>query len=442
MQTFRDLLSAEHTLRTDAAPQSVQRSAEIPVPGRKKLRLPKSLDGFGDLKSEPAEGFPEPYVELLPAARLHLLAKPQLVFEAQPPQDDEVVHLGGNPERVRTLGARRVIVATAIKLDDCTLYGQAEAIYLANGAGFGSPQLLFYRDRWTSDLSELTVWIVGDLADSLSLVEIRPEANAPHWKEAALLLGGGADARLPAGWKRIMELAAGLYCISLDVRQNPDSARATILGELKRSPPDALLVWRRWVRDSYVYIDTYRSVRPDGNADVIGEHRDSPLNFYEDIFEMGMHLEMISPLTAAPASTTISSWPEAEPHILALECESFRLTSRARDSLAANVYPDPERMYAHLERLSRLAADYAAAQGNFGDRIATIAVAYEIGIALSDDSLSVSLILGVTGNWIDPITHVKVDDAKAADKCGRIYFAIDHENLQFVVDHIGLHDYG
>lgn len=446
MQTFRELLSnPKHTLGPSAGPLTAPSASEIPVSGRKKLRLPKSLDAYGDVRTEHAEGFPEAQAGLLPTARIRLLAEPHVAFEGQSPTDDHVIALGGNAERVKSLGARKVVLANVVSIDGETLYGQAEAIYLSNGMGFGSSQLLFYRDRWTTDLAQLAVWLAHDLESSVSVLDIRPESNSPHWKKAALLLGGGSSEKLPAAWKRVMEVVGGLYCVDLDIRPNPDSARARIVGELKRSPPDALLVWSRWVADSHVYMETYRRARPDGIADLLGQHPETQLDFYEDVYELALHLATISPALCdgSTSARDVTSWHEAETRILSLECASFRLTARARECLSANPYPDPNRMLSHVVRLARLASDYAAAQGRIGDRLASVAKAsYEIEIALTDDSLSVSSIPGIKGNSLNPMPHVKVDDFKSPDKCGRIYFALDHDSLQFVVDHIGLHDYG
>jgi hypothetical protein len=107
-----------------------------------------------------------------------------------------------------------------------------------------------------------------------------------------------------------------------------------------------------------------------------------------------------------------------------------------------NPYPKPERMLDHLTKLAHLAAAYRLAGGNLGSGLPDFAVStYGIEIALSDAGLSPRDI-HLEGRLLRATPHVKVDDHKAPDRCGRIYFAIDKEGLRFVVDHIGLHDYG
>jgi len=65
---------------------------------------------------------------------------------------------------------------------------------------------------------------------------------------------------------------------------------------------------------------------------------------------------------------------------------------------------------------------------------------YGLDIALHDGSLG-----GGTANFLfegaqySRVPHVKVDDAKSLDECGRIYFAIVSGEARFIVDHIGLH---
>jgi hypothetical protein len=91
--------------------------------------------------------------------------------------------------------------------------------------------------------------------------------------------------------------------------------------------------------------------------------------------------------------------------------------------------------------LAVVARRYHQNQGVLGQRLAEFALAeQEIEISLHDASLS-----AVKFSFEDcdytAIAHVKVDDAKSPDKCGRIYFAIDEQRHRFIVDHIG-HDYG
>lgn len=442
MQTFRELLSGpEHPSDSERPSLTISKKSEIAVSGSKRLRLPKSIDAFGDLEATHAEGFPEKSAELLPVCRLRLLSEPHLAFEGSVPTDSELIALGESSDRLKRVGARRLVLATVVDVGGRNIFGEAEAIYLENGITFGSARLLVFRDRWTEDLAELAEWLARDTEGCVASMEIRPEANSPPWKTVALLLGGGPSSDLPSAWKRIFTFVAGLYCIALDIRENPDSSRAKVVADLKRTPPDALLVWARWIANPYAYIQPYKGARPSGSSQTLGQPRNIPLSFYEDVYELALHLDSMSTLSSSAAYTPVESWPEARDQILALECNSFLLTQRARDSLMDNAYPDPDRMYTFVRRLSQVAAAYAASEGRLKGGIVAMAAAFEIEIALHDDSRTFSKITVDDGRELDPKPHVKVDDAKSADKCGRIYFAIDFDRLRFVVDHIGLHDY-
>jgi hypothetical protein len=108
--------------------------------------------------------------------------------------------------------------------------------------------------------------------------------------------------------------------------------------------------------------------------------------------------------------------------------------------LVDNPYPDPARMTWHVRQLAALAAEFASQKGVMGQRLADEARRFEIEIAMHDAGLRPNSVAAGGENYpAEP--HVKVDDVKTADKCGRIYFAIDPVQCVFIVDHIGLHDY-
>jgi hypothetical protein len=443
MYTFRDMLSTPgHVLGPDEL-LTLPKIAAIAVPRERNLRLPKSVDAYGNLAAGVvAQGFPDDQNGLVPVARMRLFSEPHLLFEGRHPTPDEIIFLGANPKRAPTLGPRRFILATTVNIGGQVLYGEAEAIYLEHGAGFSKPSLLSFRDRWTDDLSELALWIAMDAEGFLSLIQISPEPGSPPWRQAALLLGGGKSKDIPAVWQQLFKFVAGLYCFNLDIRTNPDSRCNAVLHDIRHGPPDALLVWSRWLDRPHVYVEQYKAVRRDGLAEIIGSpNQAAPLNFYDDVFEVAWHLDTIAnQLRVADEASPIKSWREAADRILALECDSFELTPQARESLAANSYPDPNRMFIHVKRLASFSIHYAEKSGSIGDRIEDVAIAFGIEIALRDDSLGERSITRGS-KALSTIPHVKVDDNKAADKCGRIYFAIDPEELQIIVDHIGLHDY-
>lgn len=134
----------------------------------------------------------------------------------------------------------------------------------------------------------------------------------------------------------------------------------------------------------------------------------------------------------------INTWSDFERHATRLRSEALVITEDVLSALARCPYPDPQRMWNHLVRLSRVAEDYRAADGNLGGRLkAYAAESHGIEIALTDSSLMRSVV--VDAREIDTVPHVKVDDYKNPAECGRIHFGIDGEGRRFVVDHVGLH---
>ncbi|HVB43077.1 MAG TPA: hypothetical protein VNF47_10285 [Streptosporangiaceae bacterium] len=134
----------------------------------------------------------------------------------------------------------------------------------------------------------------------------------------------------------------------------------------------------------------------------------------------------------------IDDWAHFERHVTRLRSEAFVITDDVLSGLYRCPYPDPQRMWDHLVRLSRVAEDYRASDGDLGGRLKDYAAEnHGIEIALTDSSIHRSVTLD--GRDIDTVPHVKVDDYKNPAECGRIHFGIDGEGRRLVVDHIGLH---
>jgi hypothetical protein len=100
-------------------------------------------------------------------------------------------------------------------------------------------------------------------------------------------------------------------------------------------------------------------------------------------------------------------------------------------------------MLSHLERLAKLAEEFGNGRGRLGARLEETGRQLGLDIALFDSNLKAPDIV-VEGSVLSVRAepHVKVDDHKSPDKCGRIYFAVDSDNYRFIVDHVGIHDYG
>lgn len=451
MHTLADLIAAARPLPEAGAgprgwPAGWPPKGTVPVPSAKKLVLPSDPAGLSSVDG-PGGGVPELGEEDARAARALLLSKPGLVLPLHPPTEEQLVGVGVDPGSLRRESPRAVGAAVAVtRPDGSPVYGATRVLALEHGLRHGSTLLLAHDDRWTEDLFALEEMLLDLLLDAPETVPPRPEPSGRAWRTVVAVLGGGDDAgRLPPGWRRHLALAAGLHGVTLDVRTNPEGARRQVLADLRQRPPHGLLVWAEWVAAPEAFLAAYRSARPDGYAELLGAARER-LTFREHLGELLLHLEAVAPLRhdAEPPLGTAPQvdWALAEREILALAGPHFVLTERARRMVRRATYPYPARMLHHARRLAELAAEYAACDGRLGARLCEVAIAkYGIEVALNDTGLSPPSIL-IDGRTLRAEPHVKVDDHKAKDRCGRIYFAIDTVGRRLVVDHIGLHDYG
>jgi hypothetical protein len=148
--------------------------------------------------------------------------------------------------------------------------------------------------------------------------------------------------------------------------------------------------------------------------------------------------EAESPLDEADSSLDVSSWSEFVEYLPLLENEAFVLTTRAKEMCDPSPYPDPGRMWWHLERLAEAAEAWSAAGRVVGEGLKTWMLStYGIEISLFDRERRYDFAYDGAAYSAEP--HVKVDDYKDPGRCGRIYFAIDNDNGRFIVDHVGLH---
>ncbi len=134
------------------------------------------------------------------------------------------------------------------------------------------------------------------------------------------------------------------------------------------------------------------------------------------------------------------SWPDFVECLPLLESEAFVITPAAREMCSPSAYPDPARMWWHLERLAEAAETWASQNCSVGQDLSTwIHENYGIEVALHDADLGGAGQFSYGGTEYSREPHVKVDDYKSPDECGRIYFAYVAEERRFIVDHIGLH---
>jgi hypothetical protein len=244
---------------------------------------------------------------------------------------------------------------------------------------------------------------------------------------------------------RTLKIVAGLQAVDLDVRPHPDGARTAVIKALKANPPDCLLIWEGATVTPEAYEQAYSTAAPAGHVDRLLASSGLEDGLGPIALELCAYLQLLRDhWAAAPSAVSRMTWAEARPEVLRLESSHFQLTVRAKRMLEGNPYPHPERMLEHVRRLERVAKAYRDNEGDLGTRLADFAMReHQIEIALTDSTLTLTAIrhAGLSERlYAEP--HVKVDDAKSPDKVGRIYFAQDPADWRFIVDHIGLHNYG
>ena len=448
MRTLSDIIGKAREVPAPGAsggwPPGYSPKAKLLVPGESKLVLPGSLAGltpigdFGasilDLNSDDSAG-----------ARGVLLTDPGTIIPLRRPTAEELQHYPLE-DSSRRVNARDIGLGICLRrVGGNMLYGAARLLVAENGLGFGSTLVLRCEESWTEDRHEFVTHLSDLCRDSAPHYEPKPDAKSKPWQVVTALLGGARSGdSLPNGWQREFRFAAGLYGISLDLRPNPESARAAVINDLQSKPPAALLVWANFVASPDSFIQPFLSARPSGYASLLGSQQQG--SSYEDhLAELLMHLAEVSGLSSdRQSSPELKTWKEVKAEILLLEGKHFTLSDRARSMLDGNPYPKAERMYNQVRKLSLVAKTYHEQDGNLGAGFAEFSIVnHGIEVALTDKGLNPPEVrIDNVRQSFHAIPHVKVDDAKSPDQCGRIYFAIDQEQRRLVVDHIGLHDYG
>jgi hypothetical protein len=119
--------------------------------------------------------------------------------------------------------------------------------------------------------------------------------------------------------------------------------------------------------------------------------------------------------------------------------EALLFTEDAWEQLARNDYPFPDRMLHCLTRLRAAAEAWRTERGQISRRLRDwMHEEFGIEIALHGAGLA-NPSFQFQGQEYRGEPHVKVDDFKDPAQCGRIYFAIDSEQLRFIVCYVGLH---
>lgn len=124
---------------------------------------------------------------------------------------------------------------------------------------------------------------------------------------------------------------------------------------------------------------------------------------------------------------------------------SLSYTDNAVKSWEKSDYPFPDVMGSQLISLARAAIAYRRVNGKIGKRLDEwLEEEFSLRLAMSDKGLVQAKLDKFTfeGTEYSRVPHVKIDDHTSPDRVGRIYFAVDHEETRFILDHIGLKLYG
>lgn len=227
--------------------------------------------------------------------------------------------------------------------------------------------------------------------------------------------------------------------------------RDPLVRELQRAIREHRLAEAREAHDDRELLEAYEEMLSDREQEVDRLHElvekltDENQQLVEDNQRQARQWAVVQqPLDGAeeandPNGASVETWEEFAELAPVLESDAFVLTDRAREQCSQNDYASADRMWDHLEALAKAAEAYREARGAPGNRLNEwIAESFQIEIAMFDNNLA-DKTFEFDGETFSREPHVKVDDFKSPDKCGRIYFAVDPKGERFIVDHIGLH---
>ncbi len=251
-----------------------------------------------------------------------------------------------------------------------------------------------------------------------------------------LWLGGssGEVAGLPSDWALRIAALGQARGVDLEVIERPHTHVASVLSRLAERDPAVVVCWSPYAggfeHTAQLKVRTVVSV-------------DEP-TFDSALLLAAMELDQLATDLRAPlmpeGDWLPRDWADAAANVSRLHSDAFVLTSEAQAMLIGNPYRDVPRMWAHLTRLKAAAEAWAGADCQVGAALKPwIREHYGIEIALHDAALGTNVEFHFDGRTRSCEPHVKVDDFKSPDECGRIHFAIDPERKRFIVHHIGLH---
>lgn len=135
----------------------------------------------------------------------------------------------------------------------------------------------------------------------------------------------------------------------------------------------------------------------------------------------------------------VSSWEEVAEHLPEIVGPGFAITHQAEECAEGKGrYPHATAMWEALRSLERIGRIYNELGADLGMRFDEFA-SQEAGldVALQDSTYEDDCRFSFEGQEYSRLPHVKIDDAKAPNEVGRIYFALDPERNRLVVDWFG-----
>lgn len=144
------------------------------------------------------------------------------------------------------------------------------------------------------------------------------------------------------------------------------------------------------------------------------------------------------PVDEDPIPESVDSWGQIAEHVPDLEGPGFVLTEQALSCAAGKSrYPRPADMWRSLRALEVIGRAYNEMGADIGTRFEEFAMKKGgLDVALQDSTYGEAW-FEFEDCWYERVPHVKIDDAKAPNEVGRIYFALDSDGGRVIVDWFG-----
>jgi len=268
--------------------------------------------------------------------------------------------------------------------------------------------------------------------------------NEPHRPRHAILVLTTEQMAIASNessrWMEAVKAVGYVQGIELEARGPMATTDRIFIQHTVNSGRDLLLLWGRAFDPRLAAIATEWTARR--SRDTVISRTDDTLAAFIDALreELEWRNDLWEAVDIGRGATNPGSLQELVDRLPELTSEWLLVTDNARSQCVSSGYPDPGRMWDQLRGLALAAGRWRSAGGDVGGRLdGWVHDNFEIEIALHDDHLRASKFFSFESIEYSREPHVKVDDAKPLNECGRIYFAIDGVRQRFIVDHIGLH---